>query len=646
MTEVRAMRNFNVLVADHNYTGSNGSSDNDQDELMEDVDEGEPEIDADGDGDGDGDGEDDENDDNDQDDNDNEDDDPDETQDPSSPRQSQSQTERLSLPDTNTSSDDTSSAQLRYMNGAAPTSHPHPTLIRTSASPRQASVPLLSPSLYPTVRPEALTARLYDIVPTMAAPQSTSINAITATPDMRYWFSGGSDCYVRKYDGAATVNGKTLLTVAQRHPFVDSVTKAGVLMSYWENEEPNSKSPNDEHALSPVYSLAVQHEALWLLSGLESGTINLQSVRHDEGKRIASLQQHTSAVSVLTLARDEKSVLSGSWDKNVFDWDLNTGQVKRGFVGSGGQISAIEVRPASSLPVPEESGELELPNGTMSSNNDAKPLSNGVLPNGINGSNGVTTDAEGTDDPPGSPADTENDSLFGGGDSPLFGENDGLGAPSGGNFGGDDDDEFSRAMQGDFEPHDHVDADQDTAMGESAPAPVDAASASAPAVQSLEDSKSAKEGSGPTNASPTLLTNGLPHAEEVAKSPSTARGLPDTQDAIATSDSTFLAASFDGAILVWDRRQQNPVARIPSRTAGPWCMAACWSPDGNFIYAGRRNNTVEEFSLHKGLKTPERTFKFPQGSGPVSALKAMPNGRHLIWYILCTPCLELIANAS
>lgn len=60
-------------------------------------------------------------------------------------------------------------------------------------------------------------------------------------------------------------------------------------------------------------------------------------------------------------------------------------------------------------------------------------------------------------------------------------------------------------------------------------------------------------------------------------------------------------------------------------------MNACWSPDGNYIYAGRRNGTVEEFSLHKGLREPERTFKFPQGSGPVTALKAMPNGRHIVW---------------
>jgi transcriptional activator SPT8 len=586
---------------------------------MEDADDGEPEAEADADGDG----EDDENEDNEQDDNDE--DDGDDAQESYSPRPSQSQTERSSMPDTDTNSDD-KAIQLRNMNGIAPTSHPNPSLIRTSASPRQPSVPLLSADYYPLVRAEALTARLYDIVPTMAAPQGTSINAITATPDMRYWFSGGSDCYIRKYDGPATVNGKTLLTVAQRHPFVDSVVKAGALLSYWENEEPNSKSPGDESALSPVYSLAVHHEALWLLSGLESGCINLQSVRHDEGKRITSLQKHTSAVSVLSLARDEKSVLSGSWDKNIYDWDLNNGKIKRGFGGSGGQISAIEIRPASSLPVPEESGEIELPNGTMSSNNDAKPLPNGVLSNGVNGtSNGASAEADGTEDAPGSPADTETDSLFGGGgDSPLFGETE---APSGGNFGGDEDDEFSRAMNVPFDSHDHIDAEHDTTMGESGHA--DYESAPAPAIEPPEDTKPTEAINGTDAESTDILSNGLPHSEEIVKTPSTARA--DTQDAVATSESTFLAASFDGTILVWDRRQQNPTARIPSRTAGPWCMAACWSPDGNSIYAGRRNGTVEEFSLHKGLKNPERIFKFPAGSGSVSALKAMPNGRHLIW---------------
>jgi transcriptional activator SPT8 len=567
------------------------------------------EADADQDADADGDGDEDE-DDNVEEDQDGEDED-------ESAEQPVSQIRRPSLQRTNTSSENTPT--LSQVNGAGPTSHPRPTLIRTSASPRQPSAPLQSPKTRFEVRAEALTASTYDIVPTMAAPQSTSINAITATPDMRYWFSGGSDCYIRKYDGVATVNGKTLLTVAQRHPFVDSVVKAGVLMSYWDNEEPVAKSPAEDAALSPVYSLAVQSQALWMLSGLESGCINLYSVRHDEGKRIAYMQRHRSAVSVLTLAQDEKSVLSGSWDKNVFDWDLNTGQVKRSFEGSGGQISAIEIRPASSLPVPEESGESIKTNGTFSSNNGEKPQTNGVLTNGVNGaSNGATE--EGNEDAPGSPTD----SLFEGGsdNNSLFGETAGDEAPSGGIFG-DDDDEFSRAIESSLENQEHLDSQGDLTMKD-ALAPENGP---APAVQ-----QPASQQQNGVKSEPSSQANGVSYTEKAPESTSTATIVAETQDAVATSDSTFLAASMDGTLRIWDRRQPNPVAKIPTRTGvPPWCTAACWSPDGNFIYAGRRNGTVEEFSLHKGLKNAERTFKFPQGSGAVSAVRAMPNGRHLIW---------------
>lgn len=88
----------------------------------------------------------------------------------------------------------------------------------------------------PTLRQEMVTAGEYDLVPTIAAPQGTSINAVTATPDMRWVFSGGTDGWVRKFNWVDTVNGKLPLTVAQRHPFVDTVQKAGILHGYWENE--------------------------------------------------------------------------------------------------------------------------------------------------------------------------------------------------------------------------------------------------------------------------------------------------------------------------------------------------------------------------------------------------------------------------
>ena len=106
-------------------------------------------------------------------------------------------------------------------------------------NPRNVGISGAAAPFVPQIRPEAITASVYDIVPTIAAPHSTSINAIAATPDLRFVFSGGSDGYIRKFNWVETANGKLMLTVAQRHPFVDSVTKAGVLVSYWENEEPN-----------------------------------------------------------------------------------------------------------------------------------------------------------------------------------------------------------------------------------------------------------------------------------------------------------------------------------------------------------------------------------------------------------------------
>lgn len=489
-----------------------------------------------------------------------------------------------------------------------------PTALYPQSIPLQAShpteqAPALSKasSLRYDVRPEAISASLYDIVPTMAAPQSTSINAITATPDMRYWFSGGTDCYIRKYDGIATINGKTLLTVAQRHPFVDSVTKAGVLMSYWDNEEPVSKTPGSDHPLSPVYSLAVQSEALWILSGLDSGSINLYSVRYEEGKRITYLNQHKSAVSVLKLAQDEKSVLSGSWDKKILDWDLNTGQVKRSFEGSGGQISAIEIRPKSLSAISEETIEPFKMSENFSSNNDKKVFSNG-FPISMN-------DGDANDDAHGS----QTDSLFGGSDTnSLFLDTNGDNAPLSALLK-DEDGEVSITVGKNSDSDEKMDPQSDSFIKKE-----ESFSKVLPTDLTVD-----------TQPSPVEHKNEVSH--DVITSPDQVGNIPkvsvpQSQDGSEETESTFLGASIDGTIRVWDRRQPNPVAFIPTRTGvPPWCTGACWSPDGNFIYAGRRNGTVEEFSLHRGLAGIERTLKFPQVSGPVTALRAMPNGRHLIW---------------
>ena len=495
-----------------------------------------------------------------------------------------------------------------------------------SSSQRLVEDPFIT-SIRPSIRPEILNASTYDMVPTIAAPQSTSINAITATGDMRWVFSGGSDGYIRKYNWVETVNGKLMLTVAQRHPFVDSVVKAGVLMTYWENwdvpsRNATSQSSEETATLCPVYSLAVQNQGLWLLAGTDSGSIRLQSVRHDEGKEIALLRRHTSAVSVLSLSSDEKSLLSGSWDKSVLDWDLNVGQVRTTFGASAGQISSIEPRPVSSVPVPQESGEEPITNGTYSSNNHVNGAGSFAMANGI----GSRDQSQPPQDEV--PRAASPDSLFGGGDDDdLFGDDGGAVISNGGPLNdayGEDDDELTQAAgNGPV-----VDGGQDVTMTDAAESlhPV-----LAPIHSTLEPEtvKDAPRTNGVADNLAAPVMNGLPHAEDLETSLD-AQERSATSEAGPTSDSTFLATSIDGTIRVWDRRQPNPTARILPRNTPPWCMSACWSPDGNYIYAGRRNCTVEEFDLRKGLRSAERTFKFPQGSGPVTSVKAMPNGRHLI----------------
>lgn len=384
----------------------------------------------------------------------------------------------------------------------------------------------------------------------------------------------------------------------------------------------------------------MQHEGLWLLSGLESGGINLQSVRHDEGKLITCLRKHTSAVSVLNLAQDERSLLSGSWDKSVIDWDLNTGQIKRTFEGSGGQISALEVRPLSSLPVPEALGDVIVTSNTSSTNISDKPRLNGVITNGIDHAGDPNPQSTGNENA--NEAGSPTDSLFGGNDADsLFGDNeDGeAGAPSGGNFVDDDDDEFSRAIANGVQEQVHEDAEGDLNMIDAADATTVPLANGNVKNQSASEQEPSSSQTATKKPPPESAINGLPcvestipHAEEVhpiidAQDNSAAA----SADASSTAESTFLAASFDGSLRVWDKRQSRPIAKIPPRNVPPWCMNACWSPDGNYIYAGRRNGTVEEYSLHKGLRGVERSLKLPNGSGPVSAVRAMPNGRHLIW---------------
>lgn len=196
----------------------------------------------------------------------------------------------------------------------------------------------------------------YNIYPTAAIPIQTDVNAMAMSKGLKYLFLGGSDGFIRKYDFLNTMDGKLALTILQKHSLAESIQNAGILLSYWENEIPQKKSEikflknNKEYEpkISPVHALEVQSECLFLLSGLDNGGITLQGVRYMEGSigyYFKSKEGHNNVVNLLKLSGSEDRFLSGSWDKRLLEWDLQTGGIMNEYRGGTSEYSTIEWRP-------------------------------------------------------------------------------------------------------------------------------------------------------------------------------------------------------------------------------------------------------------------------------------------------------------
>ncbi|TFL07476.1 WD40-repeat-containing domain protein [Pterulicium gracile] len=104
------------------------------------------------------------------------------------------------------------------------------------------------------------------------------------------------------------------------------------------------------------------------------------------------------------------------------------------------------------------------------------------------------------------------------------------------------------------------------------------------------------------------------------------------------SPDILMTAYIDGQVVLWDRRVHSAGAGVGrlwmSEKTPPWCLSACWSGDGNQIYAGRRNGTVDVWDVRQygsSSKTARllKTLKNPGSSGVVSCVAALPDGRHI-----------------
>ncbi|WFD31245.1 Transcription factor spt8 [Malassezia sp. CBS 17886] len=534
----------------------------------------------------------------------------------------------------------------------------------------------------------------YSIDPVGAAPHGTSINAMTLSRDGDILLSGGSDGYVRWYDLYATMNGKSMLTQNLRNTFVDGVTKGGVLTSWWGNMHMSLDDTvsDRERPLSPVHSLVCQRDGLWGMCGGQDGNVSLWGLRQCAGATRHVFRKHTSAVSALALAPSETELVSGGWDRAVYQWDLNTGQVVRSYDGHAGQISCVAFRPVHPAGSPPLSAMGNASTAASQTTEDTameeatastSPFADDELEVELKRTLSETQD--GDEDPSGGDADAEKtfayddasaehdavldsdgadgDSLFGGNDESLAdaGEADASGESADG--------EANSTLDADGEEDMFDDADQPPAPAnpvgdgdesDDAPLstlPADGAHAAAPSAApfplALPGQKTEEAPTPPAQLTtqPKTLPMREQRAPELPKPMFGSMNSPiqNTSDVSVFSRDVMLTSTLSGQVLLWDRRVdakgKNGVRALalPPGTP-PWCMSVCWNHAGTQIYVGRRNETVDEWDVrmlpdvHGGPpnvaagKEPRfvRSLRLPRGSGPVTAVTVMPNDRHIV----------------
>ncbi|ESK94529.1 transcription factor [Moniliophthora roreri MCA 2997] len=150
------------------------------------------------------------------------------------------------------------------------------------------------------------------------------------------------------------------------------------------------------------------------------------------------------------------------------------------------------------------------------------------------------------------------------------------------------------------------------------------------------------DGNAPTNAS----KNGSASKHQSTSQRNTVpvpKGAPpllDSERYKTFSPDILMTAAIDGQVMLWDKRVNSTgtgVGRLwISDKTPPWCLSACWSADGNQIYAGRRNGAVEVYDMRQlgrsgPTSTPRllKTLRNPQSSGVVSCVVAFPDNRHI-----------------
>ncbi|KAF9227669.1 WD40 repeat-like protein [Gyrodon lividus] len=530
--------------------------------------------------------------------------------------------------------------------GLDPSSPPAVLVTTTSkpASPRSSTPE--SPKVIPQVRPRSPSPaevrkrtlnfpfthrsqlpRSFTVEAICALPHPVPTHALASSFCMTHLLTGSDDGYIRNYDIFAAVNGKVTLTAPQRHHcnVVEGNMKSGQIRSWWENPDTvNSQtgySQGNEPSLSPVYSLAIQSDALWALGGTSRGHINLFTVRHDPGRLMHVLQGHRGPISGLSVDQGEQGFFSASWDGEAIQWDLNTGQAVRKFTAHGAQLVGVAVRPQSPL------SHLFSPTSSAGAGgeSEAYPDSSSMTSYKKQGGAPVSASVETFPTAAGKAHEHQQQTS-----NASASQNANSNVPT---------QEFDAKSDTSFDPlfDDEPDADGE-ADNNSAP---DSGAGQFTAPQKANAVLGSHVGLAvPDSASSDSIPQAVRSSQSSVVPPKNAPPLLSAENSATFSPDILMISAIDGQIMLWDKRVNTPgkgVGRLwLSEKTPPWCVSACWSTDGSHIYAGRRNGTVDVWDVRMlGRSGPSSTprllksLRNPASSGVVSCVVPFPDGRHI-----------------
>jgi WD40 repeat protein len=179
---------------------------------------------------------------------------------------------------------------------------------------------------------------------------TSSVRAVTVTPDGRRAVSGSTDRTLRLWD---LESGQTIHTLKGHTNFVMAValTPDGrravsgsddQTLRFWDLESGQTLRTLKGHTGS-VWAVAVTPDGRRAVSGSDDQTLRFWDL--ESGQTLRTLKGHTGSVDAVAVTLDGRRAVSGSDDQTLRLWDLESGQTLCTLKGHTGPVDAVAVTP-------------------------------------------------------------------------------------------------------------------------------------------------------------------------------------------------------------------------------------------------------------------------------------------------------------